>query len=213
VIKNYKHIIWDWNGTLFDDTELSLDIINSILLKRDLQTITLEKYRSIFTFPVKDYYEKTGLDFKKYPFEELGTEWIMEYEKRRSEAKLHKDAKEILEYISLNSKQQSILSAYSYSTLVEIIKHFEIEHYFTHLVGLDHVYASSKIEIGKKLMNELNNERSEIILIGDTVHDYEVAAEMGIDCILIANGHQSKEKLKTCGVQVLNTLSDVYKIF
>ncbi len=213
MIKNYKHIIWDWNGTLFDDTELSLDIINSILLKRDLQTITLEKYRSIFTFPVKDYYEKTGLDFKKYPFEELGTEWIMEYEKRRSEAKLHKDAKEILEYISLNSKQQSILSAYSYSTLVEIIKHFEIEHYFTHLVGLDHVYASSKIEIGKKLMNELNNERSEIILIGDTVHDYEVAAEMGIDCILIANGHQSKEKLKTCGVQVLNTLSDVYKIF
>ena len=204
VIKNYKHIIWDWNGTLFNDTALSLDIINGILVKRNLKTINLEKYRDIFTFPVKDYYEKTGLDFNKYPFEELGIEWMAEYEKRKYEAHLHKGAKEVLTFISKKSKQQSILSAYSQHTLIEIVKYFKIDEYFTHLVGLDHIYANSKIEIGKKLVNKLNNDKSEIILIGDTIHDYDVAVEMGIDCILIANGHQRKEKLKTCGVQYIN---------
>ena len=54
-IKNYQHIIWDWNGTLLNDVKLCADIMNNLLKTRSLPTITLEKYREIFTFPVKDY--------------------------------------------------------------------------------------------------------------------------------------------------------------
>jgi phosphoglycolate phosphatase len=32
----YKHIIWDWNGTLIDDAWLCVDIMNKILEKRNL---------------------------------------------------------------------------------------------------------------------------------------------------------------------------------
>ena len=53
-IKNYQHIIWDWNGTLLDDVELCADIMNNLLKTRSLSTITLEKYREIFIFPLKD---------------------------------------------------------------------------------------------------------------------------------------------------------------
>lgn len=213
MLDNFKYIIWDWNGTLFNDTELCVDIINGILLRRKLQTLTLKKYREIFTFPVKEYYQKTGLDFNKYPFEILGKEWMDEYETRKHEARLHEGAIDILKYISYQATRQAILSAYSQHTLIEIVKYFNIDHYFTYLSGLDNIYAGSKIEIGKKLLTKLKCNPDETVLIGDTVHDYEVANELGIKCLLVANGHQCKEKLLTCNVKVFNSLMDLYKTF
>ena len=68
----YKHIIWDWNGTLLDDGWLFVDVMNTILKRRKMNTITLEKYREIFGFPVKNYYIKLGFDLEKEPFEDLG---------------------------------------------------------------------------------------------------------------------------------------------
>ena len=62
-------VIWDWNGTLLDDGWLFVEVMNSILRSRGMNTITLEKYREIFGFPVKDYYLKLGFDLEKEPFE------------------------------------------------------------------------------------------------------------------------------------------------
>ena len=58
----YKHIIWDWNGTLLDDTWLCVEGINQALIKRNLTPISEDRYREVFTFPVRDYYKKLGFD-------------------------------------------------------------------------------------------------------------------------------------------------------
>ena len=208
-MNHIKHIIWDWNGTLFDDVELCKDIINGILTGRNLEELSLEKYRAIFTFPVKDYYEKAGLDFSRYPFEELGREWMNEYEQRKSECGLHEGAEQILDLLSLKGIGQSILSAYSQHTLEEIVKRFGLDKYFSHMVGLDHIYATSKIENGRELIKKLGNGKGETLFIGDTVHDFEVAVEIGAGCILIADGHQDKATLKGTGVPVYNSLKDI----
>lgn len=204
-----KHIIWDWNGTLLDDVELCREIINGILKRRNLNELSLETYRNIFTFPVRDYYEKAGLDFTLYPFEELGKEWMNEYELRKTECGLHEGARDMLDLISKKGKGQSILSAYSQHTLEEIVRSFGLDKYFTHTVGLNHIYATSKVENGRELIRKLGNGRRETLFIGDTVHDFEVAEEIGAECILIAGGHQEKEKLKVCGVPVFNSLKDI----
>ena len=39
-----KHIIWDWNGTLLDDSWLCVESINKSLKKRNLPQIDKEKY-------------------------------------------------------------------------------------------------------------------------------------------------------------------------
>lgn len=203
----YKHIIWDWNGTLFNDIELCVDLINSVLVKRNLSPLTIEKYRDIFTFPVKDYYAKAGLDLEKYNFEQLGREWMDEYQQRRFEVGLHAQAEYLLEKIKSNGIEQSILSAYKHDTLLELVEHFNLQKYFTYLTGLDHIYATSKVNLGKELMEKLNHGMHEVLLIGDTLHDFEVAQEIGADCVLIADGHQSKQKLVGCGAKVYDDLN------
>ena len=58
MISKYKYIIWDWNGTLLNDVWLCIEIMNEMLENRNLPSITYDKYREIFDFPVQRYYEK-----------------------------------------------------------------------------------------------------------------------------------------------------------
>ncbi len=213
MMKNYKHIIWDWNGTLFNDVELCVDIINNLLTKKGLNKLTLKDYKDKFTFPIKDYYRNIGFDFKKYTFENLGNEWIEEYEFRKYEAYLFNNTTKVLKYFSNNFIAQSILSAYSQNTLIATIEYFNLQNYFTYIIGLNHVYATSKIEIGKELLEKMKENSREVLLIGDTAHDYEVANDLNIDCVLIANGHQSKKKLINLGIPVLDEISEIIKLF
>ncbi|MBI5660922.1 MAG: HAD family hydrolase [Ignavibacterium album] len=204
-----KHLIWDWNGTLFNDVQLSVDIINNLLKINKLPQITYEKYRDIFTFPVSDYYKLAGFDFNKTSFEILGKMFMEEYENRKYEMNLFNGAKEILELVRSRGISQSVLSAYKYDTLLEVLEHYCISEYFESVSGLDNIYAGSKEHLGIELRKRLNFHKSEILLVGDTLHDADVAKAMDVDCVLISNGHQSADKLKANGNLVLSDLSEL----
>jgi phosphoglycolate phosphatase len=132
-----------------------------------------------------------------------------EYERRKYECNLYNGVIELLNKIEKLGIGQSILSAYSQHTLNELVDHYRLKKYFTHVVGLDNIYAASKMHLGKDLMKHLGNGKGETLLIGDTVHDFEVASEIGADCVLISSGHQSKKILLECGVKVCDSILEL----
>ncbi|MEE9430892.1 MAG: HAD family hydrolase [Melioribacteraceae bacterium] len=209
MIKNYKHIIWDWNGTILNDLELCVDVGNNLFRKKNIPTISVEKYKDIFTIPVLKYYEAVGFDFSKESFEVLGKEWMQEYEERKYECSLHIGVKKVMQKILDLGIEQSILSAYKQSNLIETVDRFGLTKYQTNIVGLDNIYAASKVELGLNLIKKIGLDGSKVLMIGDTVHDYEVAIAMGVDCVLVSCGHQSKEKLLSCGVPVFSLPLDL----
>ena len=206
--KHYRHIIWDWNGTLFDDAWLCMDITNGLLRPRGLELLTPERYQDLFDFPVRLYYERLGFDLEAESFETLGSEFITAYDTRRFECKLQPEARVTLEALATAGFTQSVLSAYQHRSLQEIIDHFDMRRYFTELIGIDDHYATGKVEQGKRWITQLHCPPAEVLLVGDTLHDDEVAREMGTDCVLIPSGHHSREKLSTCAAPLYNDLSD-----
>jgi phosphoglycolate phosphatase len=204
-----KGIIWDWNGTLLDDVDLCVSVMNRLLEKRQLETLSTDRYKQVFTFPVKDYYRKIGFDFETEPFEIPAMEFIDGYSAKVPECGLQKNSLEILESYRNRGLRQFVVSAMEQMELEKCLGRLKINHFFEHVSGLDNHYASSKIENGKRLISELKLNTAELILIGDTVHDFEVASEMGCRCVLIAGGHQTKEVLQTTGALVLDNLEQL----
>jgi phosphoglycolate phosphatase len=211
LINNYKHIIWDWNGTLLNDVDFCRRIINRILGENELPELSLEKYREIFTFPVQDYYKTAGLDFSKTSFEAMGKDFIDEYEEKKLSCSLHENAIEVLSTIHQKGINQSVLSAYLHDNLVSILGHYNLTQYFDNVIGLDNIYAGSKTHLGLALVDQLNLPKENILFIGDTLHDAEVAKAMGVKSILIANGHQVKEKLMVNSNFVLDEMTQLKK--
>jgi len=208
-LKNYTHILWDWNGTMLDDAWLCVDVMNGMLKERRLPLRTIEQYKEIFDFPVRDYYLKLGFDFDKEPFDDVGMEFIIRYNKRHSETALHPDVHEVLSTFAAYGFIQYILSAREHNELISETKALGVFNYFERIRGLDDHYAHGKTDVGLLLVEEIGVAKDKILFIGDTRHDAEVAAEIGIDCILIPNGHHSFARLQQLGVPMVSSLKDL----
>jgi len=207
--KKYKHIIWDWNGTLLDDVNYCLNTINSLLEEYQYSKIDLEKYLDIFTFPVKEYYESLGIDFTKHSFEFISTRFIELYEKNRNQIKIFPDTRDSLKLVNNLEIKQSILSAYTDKNLKEIIEEQNLTDNFEYIHGIDNIYASGKMSAARTLLTKLNISSNNILIIGDTLHDYYIAKEFNTDCVLISQGHNSKERLISSGTTVIESLIDL----
>ncbi len=200
----YRQIIWDWNGTLLDDKDICVDIMNRILNRRALPPLSREKYCSVFGFPVKDYYKRLGFDFRVEPFEDISLEYIFAYQQQCFQARLSEGALGALESCRQAGLSQIILSATEQTFLEQQVAFFGIRHYFRELLGLDNCHAAGKVELARAWMADKELDLSTIILVGDTVHDYEVASAIGCACVLLSTGHQSGARLKTLEVPVFD---------
>ena len=208
-LDNINLIIWDWNGTLLNDVSVCVGAINLLLSDRNRPFIDVKTYLQIFTFPVKDYYQKAGFDFKNEPFEIPAMQFMDIYREQLVNAGLHTDSIFVLKQLQSLGFKQAVLSAMEQELLNKLLNQYEINSYFEETFGIDNHYGAGKIDRGKELIESMNLNPKECLLIGDTLHDAEVASALGCQCILFDGGHQSRERLETSGHKILSKLSEL----
>lgn len=207
-----KSIIWDWNGTLLNDLDFCISTINVLLQKRKLPALNRNAYKEVFSFPVKDYYRAIGFNFEKEDFAIPAKEFIDLYNDGVKNCSLHPSTQSVLEFYQKKGFRQFVLSAMKQNMLEKTLEQKSILQYFEGVAGLNDHYAVSKIERGEQLISDFNIVKNECWIIGDTVHDFEVAHELGLKCILIPDGHQSVERLQQTGATIAEQLSTLTKM-
>ena len=202
--------IWDWNGTLLDDAPLCLSIMNRMLERRGLPLIDgLAAYREIFTFPVEEYYRSAGLDLKREAFAGLAEEYIRLYNQEALHCSLCPGARDVLEQLHDWGVRQVIVSASHQEALEEQVESQHIQAYFSALLGVRDVLGTGKAGLAKAYLQAQNIDKHRVYCVGDTLHDWEVAREMGCTCLLVAQGHQSRQRLAASGAPILDTLKEL----
>jgi phosphoglycolate phosphatase len=202
-----KTIIWDWNGTLLDDADICLASINTMLKARNLPLLSLESYRDVFTFPVIEYYKKVGFNFSLEPWEPVAMEFINLYLHALPTSGLTVFAVETLEKFKNKGYRQAIISAMQHDELIKSVTNLGIYPYFDFIGGIGDHYGGGKIENARNYLAQSGIDPSQTTLIGDTIHDSEVANELQCNCILVATGHQSIPRLRETGRRVIADLS------
>ncbi len=202
-------IIWDWNGTLLNDTDYCVSTMNSLLADRGLPLLDTKKYREVFSFPVKEYYQTIGFDFSKEDFSVPAHQYIDLYNRGFDQCLLQDSTVEALHFFRAKGVRQFVLSAMEHEMLEKTLSQKGILHFFEGVAGLTDHYAVSKVDQGKMLLKNFGIEQAKTWLIGDTVHDFEVADALGITCVLVADGHQSAERLHETGAKVIENLKQL----
>jgi phosphoglycolate phosphatase len=204
-----KEILWDWNGTLINDTSLCVDILNKILFLHDQPSISIEYYRNNFSFPVSAFYKRISLPSSGKKFDDVSLSFISEYRLKWKECNLQPGVLQILKLIQKSGLRQSILSAGNQSDVELFVDHFKLGSFFYQVFGTDNIKAEGKIELGKKFITDSNLRPEEILLVGDTIHDLQVANEIGCLALLFSQGHNSNIQLSGYSVQIINDLMEV----
>jgi phosphoglycolate phosphatase len=205
-LKRYRHIIWDWNGTLLDDAAVCVQILNKVLALHGKPQINLKQYRALFGFPVRDYYCKLGFDFSADSYDQVADEYIALYRQRQFECPLHLGASEVLDHCLRAGFTQSILSAYQQDLLTEAVTRFGLSSYFVRLAGRKDCFADGKVAEARRLLSDLALDPTVVVMVGDTIHDAEVSTAVGVDCVLVAGGHQDVSRLQGLGCRVLESI-------
>lgn len=206
-------ILWDWNGTLLDDVELCVDALNRLLADFGYpQRYDRDQYRAIFGFPIEEYYVRAGFDFSRHSFAMLAEEYMDDYIPASAACPLAEGAIEALDAFRAAGLRQVILSASPVPTLTRQAGERHVTGYFDRLLGLGDIYAKSKVELGRRFMQEEGIDPARAVMIGDSVHDFEVAQAMGTACVLQCSGHQNRQTLAATGAPVVEGLREAAQL-
>lgn len=192
----YKNIVWDWNGTLLNDVTLGHGALARVLEKRGLGAITLQEYKDRFRFPVRDFYEELGFDFSRDSWHDVSQDFVDAYDLLAGGVALNDGVDNVLHGLRGVGVKQYILSALEENTLRKMVGDFGIDDCFELVCGSDDIYAGGKVPRGERMLAACGIHPGETLMVGDTLHDAEVAGALGFECVLYAGGHNSEWRLR-----------------
>jgi phosphoglycolate phosphatase-like HAD superfamily hydrolase len=203
-----RHLVWDWNGTLFDDHAAVVAAINDALASMRLRPIDSDVFRTHFTRPVERFYEQVvGRPIRPGEWRALDEAYHLSYAAAVERLRLVADAREALAAAEAAGLTQSLLSMWRHQDLVPLVERLEIGRFFLRVDGLRVAGGGSKTEHLVAHLAALEVEPSAALLVGDALDDLAAARAVGAGCVLYDGGTHHRDALEATGVPVVDTLT------
>ena len=213
-----KHIVWDWNGTLFDDQDVVVAATNASLAAIGVdRRITHEQYKDLYQRPMEDFYAALiGAPVAAAQWPVLDAAFADYYLSHVRECGLSADALTAMD--AWSPRTQSLLSMFGHEDLLRLTREFQLHHRFHRIDG-----RPAELDFGPKakyLVKHIEHLRAQepdltpgqVALIGDCADDAYAAFHIGAQAVLYTGGSSSRTVLEQVGVPVVDTLSEAVAI-
>lgn len=176
-----------------DDTQAALDALNVMLAHRGLPSVSLPWYRDHFAFPARPFYAALGVDLAHEDWDALAREYHDAY--LAAPKGLNAETRQALARMADAGVGQSIASALRQDYLDAETAAYGIRAYFTHVCGSDNLDGASKMAGALRLKAQLPSA-ARIVVIGDSLHDKEVADALGVPVVFCGCGSHAAWRLR-----------------
>jgi phosphoglycolate phosphatase-like HAD superfamily hydrolase len=187
------HIVWDWNGTLFDDGDaLVLATIDAFAVT-GIAEVTRNHYRAHFTRPIPDFYDRlAGRTLTRDEQIQLDKQFQISYARRiAEEVTVQRDAVSALSLWRDAGRTQSLLSMYPHERLLELRQLREIGHFFVRVDGTAADESSRKEPHLRRHLATSGIDPQRALVIGDNIDDVDAARACGLRCVLYHPGERA----------------------
>ena len=205
------HVVWDWNGTLLDDLDACVAVANQLLAEFGLPALDgVVGYHAKFRFPIVEYYADLGFDTSASGnFEAAARRYMELYGAAAVHCGLHEGATEALAALRDAGVRQVVISASERDNLRVQLAPFGLDAYLDGVHGIDDIYAASKESLARRWLADEGLSGDQVLFVGDSEHDFEIAQAVGARCVLYSGGHHARHHLETLGVPVIDDLREV----
>ncbi len=203
-----KHIVWDWNGTLLDDFEITAQYGIDCFAKAGKSGVTFEDVRQHHTRPFSEYLKAVlGRAATETELADFYSGFGKVYEPVMYDLPLVQDALHALEVIRGAGKSQSILSMAPHEELVSLVRHNGIYEHFARVDGARDLGKHFKIDALRAHIDELGVDPAHVCVIGDSIDDFDAAKGLGASAILVSTGMYAHHRLVASGAPVATNLT------
>ena len=206
------HVVWDWNGTLFDDLHIVVDAVNAALRMFGEPEIVPEDYRDHYTRPVSRFYERLfGRELADGEWQRIDDAFHDTYRSSLAGADLAADARSALAAVAAAGGTQSLLSMWWHDELVPAVRSFGIDSFMTRIDGNRRAGGDTKAEHLAHHLAALGDAEP-VVVIGDALDDAAAAAAVGTACVLYDGGAHHRHELEAAGVPVASSLLEAAQL-
>jgi phosphoglycolate phosphatase-like HAD superfamily hydrolase len=208
------HVVWDWNGTIFDDAELTMSVTSDNFQKAGFGPVTKEAFQAAYRRPLRDFYhDLAGGPLTEAQWQELNDRWHEEYERRAAGVRLAAGVEDALAFVAAQRWTQSLLSMYPQEGLLEFVNTHNLEPVFTRIDGTrNNTSWRPKTEYLAAHVETIAVEPESVILVGDTEDDMIAARQVGIRAILYDGGMHPSDTLDTRHEVVARNMAEVIEL-
>ena len=86
---------------------------------------------------------------------------------------------------------------------------FGLDAYLDGVHGIADIYAASKETLARRWLSDKGLTGDEVLFVGDSEHDFEIATALGAHCLLFSGGHHARAHLESLGAPVIDDLREV----
>lgn len=201
-----KHIVWDWNGTLFHDIDAVVGATNEVFKPYELPLLTADDFRAVYTRPIWLAYERLlGRALHEGEWERLDEGFHDSYYRLMAACALAADAGTVL---ATWPGTQSLCSMAPHDQLLPVVARFGIDGHFARVDGLVGLPGGEKAEHLAAHVAALGVDPASVLVVGDSVDDGFAARYVGARAVLYTGGMTPRAELETVGVPVVDTLTE-----
>lgn len=186
--RRFDLIAFDWDGTLFDSTGLIVRCIQAACRDLGLAEPSDERAAYVIGLGLMDALRHAvpELPVERYP--ELGRRYRHHYMARQHEIVLFEGTREMLGTLKARNHWLAVATGKSRAGLNEALASAQLQQYFDSTRTADETASKPHPMMLQELMQELGAEPQRTLMIGDTTHDLQLAANAGVACVGVSYG-------------------------
>ncbi len=211
-----KLVVFDWNGTLFDDTKIVLEAVNASQVKvLGIPPLSLERYRDTYDAPLYRFYENLGISREAFDAKsaEIAAKFHPIYEPLAAHARTRPGTKKTLEALRKQGISCVILSNHTVEGIYLQLSRLKLVDLFDAVLangGTEEMHHTSKQHRLETHLEENNISPSETIIVGDTVEEIRIGHNLGLRTISITGGNNSEKRLQDAQpTAIIHTVSEL----
>jgi phosphoglycolate phosphatase len=199
--KAAKHIAFDWNGTLLDDTDAVFVATNAFLAAAKRAPIDRATFHDHYAIPLSQFYRNLGLDEEAVQclLKDSNGTFHDHYEARAATAPLRKGADEILAHAHAANVTSIIFSNHIVGPIRAQLQRHGIEAFFADVVAFasraQQFQGLTKAERLRQYREKNGIAGQDVIIVGDTNEEIHIAREQGLVSVAITGGCISEARL------------------
>ncbi|HKE51733.1 MAG TPA: HAD hydrolase-like protein [Actinomycetes bacterium] len=208
------HLVWDWNGTLFDDVPVVVAATSESFQAAGLPAVTLADYHLHYTRPIQEFYQRV-----------LGRS-VSEAEWRALDDGIHRAYRRLLDAGEIDlvpgsrallagwvaaGGTQSLLSMWHHDELVVQVDRLGIARLFTRIDGLRGPPGGRKEAYLRAHLTAAGVAADDAVVIGDSLDDAHAATAVGARAVLYTGGFHGPRALAGAGFPLVDSLDEAVR--
>ncbi len=215
-----KLVIFDWNGTLIDDLDECLVSSNKVFEYENMPVLSKERYIQTSEFPIRKLYENNGVPKEKMDkngalYSKL---FFDTYQALEPNIPLRFGVLETLSWLKENDIQTIIVSNHLQVRIEKYLNEKDLNHYFERVIARGEadgsvLHEQFKEKVIAEYIKENDFSKKDVLMIGDSFEEIDVARSLGLFVASIAGGFVAKERLEVKEPDFLiNEISEIKSI-